>query len=178
MTTNHIAAHIGISPGNLYYWYADKSEIVRALWVRFAAERSALREFDEVLPGPDELVERVVAGTVALGERYAFLTRELHALVHADAALRALHVADRSRRLGILTTVVRSWWADGLLTVAGDTASADLVRALWVLTEHWYADTAAVGRPDVADARRLLRAVLEPLRGTRRVRGSDPSGSR
>ena len=32
VTTNHIAEALGMSPGNLYYHYRNKEEIVRALF--------------------------------------------------------------------------------------------------------------------------------------------------
>ncbi|HGY0963944.1 TPA: TetR/AcrR family transcriptional regulator, partial [Vibrio cholerae] len=32
ITTNHIAAHIEISPGNLYYHFRNKQEIVRDIF--------------------------------------------------------------------------------------------------------------------------------------------------
>ena len=35
VTTNHVAARAGISPGNLYYWFTDKNEIVRELYAQF-----------------------------------------------------------------------------------------------------------------------------------------------
>jgi len=36
VTTNHIAAHLSISPGNLYYHFGNKEEIIRAIFPRLA----------------------------------------------------------------------------------------------------------------------------------------------
>ena len=38
VTTNHIAEALGMGPGNLYYHYRNKAEIVRALFARIEAE--------------------------------------------------------------------------------------------------------------------------------------------
>lgn len=36
ITTNHIAAHLGISPGNLYYHFRNKEDIVRNIFREYA----------------------------------------------------------------------------------------------------------------------------------------------
>jgi AcrR family transcriptional regulator len=38
VTTNHIAEALGMSPGNLYYHYRNKAEIVRGLFGRIMGE--------------------------------------------------------------------------------------------------------------------------------------------
>lgn len=35
VTTNHISKEMGISPGNLYYHYKNKEEIIRSLFLKF-----------------------------------------------------------------------------------------------------------------------------------------------
>ena len=47
VSTNHVAAEAGLSPGNLYYHFTDKQEIIRALHERYAAANEDLWE-----PGP------------------------------------------------------------------------------------------------------------------------------
>jgi AcrR family transcriptional regulator len=87
VTTNHIAAHLSISPGNLYYHFRNKEEIIRTIYPRFAeAVRTAL-----VLPDDREIAALDVgryhlAGIEALWE-FRFLTRDPNELVVRDPAM-------------------------------------------------------------------------------------------
>ena len=164
-TTNGIAAHVGISPGNLYYWYADKQEIIRALWTRFAAAHGALWEAsDGPPPGPEQMLSRLSAAT-ELSRTYRFLTRDILALVHADPQLHAAYTANRARRLAAFAELARSWRASGAIRPEGDDRLDDLVRALWILAETWWSFAeldSEEADPDPRSGERLLRAVIEP----------------
>jgi AcrR family transcriptional regulator len=48
VTTNHIADELGISPGNLYYHYRNKDDIVEQLFARYEAQ------IDQALLVPDD----------------------------------------------------------------------------------------------------------------------------
>jgi len=163
VTTNHIAAQLRISPGNLYYWYPDKQAIVRALWVRYAAQQAALWEgAGDDLPTPREMVARL-AGLTDLTREHLFIARDGPALVHEDPELREVYVTARGRALAIFGALARSWRTDGLLRPVDDERLDALVAALWTLTEAWlpYA-VLHHGAADAAHGEALLLAVLEP----------------
>ncbi|WP_024286596.1 TetR/AcrR family transcriptional regulator [Cellulomonas sp. KRMCY2] len=172
VTTNHIAAHVGISPGNLYYWYADKPEIIRALWTRFADAHGVLWEAPEgPPPGPDQVLARLSAAT-ELSRTYRFLARDMLALVHGDPELHAAYVANREHRLAALTGLARSWRASGVIRAVDDDRLEDVVRALWILAETWWSFAeldSAEGDPDPRVGENLLRAVIEPYLSTGRA---------
>jgi AcrR family transcriptional regulator len=87
VTTNHIAAHLSISPGNLYYHFRNKEEIIRTIYPRFGeAVRDAL-----ALPENREITAQDlglyhVAGIEAIWE-FRFLTRDPPDLVVRDPAM-------------------------------------------------------------------------------------------
>ena len=165
VTTNHIAAHLGMSTGNLYYWFAAKDEIVRALFARFTAAHAAL--WDSPEPGrpttPDELFTRLGAA-VRLTADHRFFARDLLALTHGDPMLRAAYAATRRRRIAEFTAIAHAWLDAGIVRPLSDDHLDATVHALWVISETWWALAELDGpEPDPRDGERLLRAVLEPI---------------
>ena len=45
ISTNHIAKEMGISPGNLYYYFSSKSDIIRSIVNIFSAELGSIFNF-------------------------------------------------------------------------------------------------------------------------------------
>lgn len=163
VTTNHVAASAGISPGNLYYWFSDKDEIVRELYAQFVAAYEGIWG-DSGLADlhPDEVLSRL-AGGAGLSRQYAFLARDLLGLLHADPVLATRYREVRARRIAMFTDLAHSWRARGLIRPLDDATVADLVQALWVIAETWLAFGELDGnRSDVEHGTRLLQVVLWP----------------
>lgn len=165
VTTNHVAANAGISPGNLYYWFSDKDEIIRELYAGFAGAYEEMWSGDEadlMEVTPAELLRRLAAGA-ALSHRYAFLGRELLGLLHSDPVLAAEYSTVRARRTATFDALARQWRSAGVLRPLDDQSIADLIQALWVIAETWLALGELSGTSvESADGERLLRVVLEP----------------
>ncbi len=87
VSTNHIAAHLAISPGNLYYHFANREEIVRAIFPRAAeAVRGALPV------SPDRPVSAAEVGAYHLRGietlwRFRFFFRDVDELLSRDPLL-------------------------------------------------------------------------------------------
>ncbi|PKM30065.1 MAG: TetR family transcriptional regulator [Gammaproteobacteria bacterium HGW-Gammaproteobacteria-12] len=59
VTTNHIAAHLGMSPGNLYYHFRNKQMIIAELFAQYEVHYRFLhRDLEHLLESDAELAER------------------------------------------------------------------------------------------------------------------------
>ena len=54
VTTNHIAADLGMSPGNLYYHFRNKEDIIQAIFELYAQELETLFALKEE-PSPESI---------------------------------------------------------------------------------------------------------------------------
>ena len=172
VTTNHVAEHAGISPGNLYYHYANKEEIIRDAFERVNAEADAIWGVGEstiatapasgTSPRADVgAFHRMLVGNLGLFARYAFFARELPALLRADPLLRARYVEVAQRRTAQLEELLAPFIAAGLLRDLDDAEDLHaLVETAWVLGLFCipYAETL-----DASTTTRSARAKAERL---------------
>jgi AcrR family transcriptional regulator len=167
VTTNHVATAAGLSPGNLYYWFRDKQDLVRALVAQWLAEFE--RHWDEVhdLPADVHAFWDDLGRTAELNRRYRFVTRELQALLYDDPELaRSVRETYRRRMAAQLAYARRLVVAGVLQPPAPPRTLEDLVTALWLVAEAWPAhlvltrDEKEPGRPP--SGIRPLLAVLAP----------------
>lgn len=162
VTTNQIAAEAGISPGNLYYWFRSKAEIVRALFDEWA-ERMRI---------PTEQVSEPVDALRALWNRttqtqqpdpaYAFFLRDLLPLLHTDPVLaKAYRQGYTTRRDEFVRAVERIIDAGLLHPPAPPATIRDLVSLLWLISETAQPFASIVDDARI-DSQCYGRAIIEP----------------
>jgi AcrR family transcriptional regulator len=167
VTTNHIAEALSMSPGNLYYHYRNKAEIVRALFARIQAEWATNYAVPPATMPSIHLMEAMVAGNFAIQARYRFFFRDLTVLLNADPLLAAAYRANREQGLGNTKFLISLFVSAGVLNpVGGDEALDDLAQLLWMVGDFWlvFKDSggADFSPADMDQGVRLFRRLLTP----------------
>ena len=87
VSTVQIAGELGISPGNLYYYFSNKEHIIRSIW-----EEDMILQEDHVFccdedSSPEEALSIMLTGISQLAQAYSFFFAELHTLLQNDFLL-------------------------------------------------------------------------------------------
>ena len=109
ITTNHIAAHIDISPGNLYYHFRNKQEIVREIFDGYLVE--LLERFPPVEEHEDSLVilRRYLDSVFTLMWKYRFFYANLPEILHRDPILRERYLSVQDKLQVNLQSIFRTF---------------------------------------------------------------------
>ena len=110
VTTNHIAKAMGISPGNLYFHYDNKEEILEELFKRMAKETYTVwrpRRTQKISP------LEFISVNFDLYWRYRFFHREMYALRRKDPTLAKMWRAHIQKMMKLMVILYRHWVKDG-----------------------------------------------------------------
>jgi len=168
VSTRHIAAQLEISPGNLYYHFANKEEIVLCLYERIETELMATlaprgdrpQSFEAILQYLDDIFGHLWA--------FRFFYCDVNALLREVPGLKeryrdlAERVSTRSR--AIFDSMVAAGWME---------ASSEQLELLttnaWIVLTQWFTHRQVIERrrtiqsSDIREGIRHLVALFSPL---------------
>jgi AcrR family transcriptional regulator len=153
VTTNHIAAAAAISPGNLYYHFRNKEEIIRAIFAQM--DQAGLAEFQRVNAetgsDPVQAMNSTFVMIQQFNWRYRFFKRELTSLIAADPLLREAFARTHGfLRALVLDSLDRSMDRGFLRPLAGPEREL-LAEAIWLVVLFWL-NYLEVGGEEVTEA--------------------------
>ena len=163
VTTNHIAAYLQISPGNLYYHFRNKRMIVADLFDRYEAAVAGFLQ----LPADREVTldDKADYLEALLGSiwEYRFVQRNLEQLLDDDPLLAERYRQFIDRHLKAARTIYQGFADAGLLRMDA-TQVEDIALNAWIVITSWvrFLYTAGVRSERLSEAL-LRRGVYQVL---------------
>jgi len=136
VSTNHIASQLGMSPGNLYYHFSNKAEIIFELfngYQRAIADSVVLPE-ERLLTFKDTVryFEMIFQGLWD----YRFLHRDLEHLLNENDALREQYLTFSLITMSAGKDIIKGMNTSGIIK-ANTTEIDALLLNLWVILTSW-----------------------------------------
>ena len=113
VSTVQISAAMEISPGNLYYYYANKEEVIRCIW-----QERMIAEIDDLIAKcgdvatAEDLLE-LFRGIVAHCVRYRFFYTEMPTLFANDGTIMDIYIDVNERSVKAAAALYRSFMESG-----------------------------------------------------------------
>ena len=137
VTTNHIAAHLQMSPGNLYYHFRNKHMIIQALFERYREKILTILELPEgrhlQLQDKIHYLQDVFS---ALWE-YRFFHRDIEHFLLVDSALHETFRQFFRDCLVRVELIISSLVQAGIVRIEKDEVSSVALN-IWIIVTSWF----------------------------------------
>ncbi|HJW47312.1 MAG TPA: TetR/AcrR family transcriptional regulator [Lysobacter sp.] len=151
VTTNHIADELEISPGNLYYHFRNKDDIIEQLFARFEERMdTALAAPEGRLPGLEDIWLQLHLVFESIWD-YRFLHRDLVEILSRNRRLRLRFARILKRADERTHAVMRGLSQAGVMRASGAELAATATNVL-VIATFWLNYAAARGDKDEHEA--------------------------
>ncbi len=163
VTTNHIAAHLGISPGNLYYHFRNKEDIILSIYEEYA-RNLLLETFPVVSPDvkPLDAIILYMDAVFQAMSKFRFFYANLPVLLAKNPLLREKYVEVQhfiSERVGDLLLALR----DANMIEFSDDELPDLISILRIVNTFWLSFHQTQNLDSEIDASVFYEGVLKIL---------------
>jgi AcrR family transcriptional regulator len=156
VTTNHIAKHLKISPGNLYFHFSDREEIVRELFKNLCKDIYAAWDL-KAAHEPQEFL----AESFEVFWTYRFFHREMYHLRRVDPELTREWKRHMRRCLTLLKLNYSRWIKVGLARPISDAWEMRALSDSVLLTSSAY--LGFFESPEKPASRKTIRAGIDQV---------------
>lgn len=156
VTTNHIASHLGISPGNLYYHFRNKSMIVADLFSTFESKMEAFFAVPEGTALTLDDKAQYLESLLDILWQFRFLHQGLQYLLEADPELATRYRAFAQRSLHGTRSIYQAFADAGILRLSPRQAETLSIN-VWIVVSSWTQFLTTSRGPQLKLDERLLR---------------------
>lgn len=168
VTTNHIATACGISPGNLYYHFRNKEDIIRAIFEQMDAY--GMEQYMIIMErhpaGTPEALTATFRMIQEYNWRYRFFKRELTALIMHDPLLKERFHSTNTQMREVVRHTIEGGIANGRIKLMDQAEKEHLADAIWLVALFWL-NYLEVGGEEVNESslqrgNDVLKTVIQP----------------
>ncbi|ASP37662.1 TetR family transcriptional regulator [Bacterioplanes sanyensis] len=136
VSTNHIASHLAMSPGNLYYHFNNKQQIIFELVNRYQTRVLEVLQVpgDRPLTVTDKIM--YLQGILAGLWEYRFIHRDMEHLLAADDELKQQYQSFFRHCLQQVVQIYRGLRAAGIIAIDDDSIDS-LALNTWIVVTSW-----------------------------------------
>lgn len=162
ITTNHIADYIEISPGNLYYHFRNKQEIVREIFGLYSAE--LLERFTPIQGSQESLtmLKSYLDSIFTLMWKYRFFYANLPEILSRDDKLHDQYIDVQEKLQANLIAIMQEFVSLNLLNVDQQQLKS-LVCTLHLIACSWLAYQSAMSPKTEITEQMVKQGMLQML---------------
>ncbi|MFK6003959.1 TetR/AcrR family transcriptional regulator [Acinetobacter baumannii] len=136
VTTNHIAAELGICPGNLYYHFRNKHEIIKELMHQYQVETLEMLSLPEDRPLTTN--DKINYFQVLSGQlwNYRFIHRDVYHLVESNEDFKKIYPRFAGQVMQQGQRIYQAFVDAGLMKMTPSEIEA-LIINLWIVLTNW-----------------------------------------
>jgi AcrR family transcriptional regulator len=151
VTTNHIAKEAGISPGNLYYHYKNKEEIITSLYMDLSKKFEEINSFENILISSNPL--KALHNTFELLSKifyeYRFLLRDSMVLISLYPSLKESFTKNQEKRIQQIQGILQFLIKEDILRFEDNTNLEKRAKMHWFITAYWQTFASSTGEVSI-----------------------------
>ena len=139
VTTNHIALHAEISPGNLYYHYKNKEDILQELYFEMSEQFERFKSFEmiQTSQNPISSLSLMFDKYGELFWEYRFLMRDSAVLMALYPNLKAMFIQRQEKRIIQIEGLIRYFIQEGIFEEMSDREIQLRAKINWFISAYW-----------------------------------------
>jgi len=161
ISTNHIAKQAGISPGNLYYHFKNKEEIITSIYKDLSSEFESTNSFEIILlsKNPIEALHHMFELYADIFYSYRFLLRDSMVLIALYPSLKENFTKNQDKRIKQIESVLEFLIKENILEFENNKDLHKRAKLHWFITGYWQvfaSSTGEVTKESIKEAKEIF----------------------
>lgn len=148
VTTNHIAKDLGMSPGNLYYHYKNKEDIIKDIYCDMSQKFESFNSFELIQnsENPLKVLDEMFNIYGKLFLEYKFMMRDINTLMALYPQLKKMFLQRQSKRIVQVEALIKHFISIGIFEEVNEEEINLRARLNWFISSYWHFFSQSTGK--------------------------------